>query len=143
MFDSNKFITQLMNALNQSSADNKNSNDDTNVVQGKNKTLVYLTRETIDEVIITLELPGIQDRGDIQFAITMTKASISGVRQKVEEAAQQGNGFTQERFEKELVLPCPVRPETASASYSKGIITLKLKKLDEKTFSNVLVNFFS
>ncbi len=142
MFDSNKFISQLMNALNQNSADNQNSNDATVVVQGKNNTLVCFTKETTDEVIITLEVPGIQDRGDIQFAITVTKASIKGVRQKVEDSAL-GNGFTQERFEKTLVLPCPVRPETASALYSKGILTLKLKKLNEKTFSNVLINFYS
>ncbi|WP_449240350.1 Hsp20 family protein [Desulfoscipio gibsoniae] len=143
MLDSNKFLTQLMNALNQSNANTPNGSNAAAVMQVKNKSLSSITREVQDEVIITLEVPGIQDRADINFAITVTKANIRGVRQIIKDAAQQGSGLAQERFEKTFVLPCPVRPETASASYSKGLLTLKLKKLNEKTFSNVLVNFYS
>lgn len=133
MIDSAKLLGLIMNILNQQApTPQKTSAPDSSSV-----------RETADEVIVAIEAPGIQNREDIYFSITVTRVIIRGVRKKTAGAHPpvSENEISQERFEKTFKLPHPVRPETATAFYSKGILELRLKKLPEKTWDRVFIQF--
>lgn len=132
MIDSSRLLGLIMNILNQQAQAPKiNSSPDSSQVM-----------ETAEEVIVTLEAPGIQKREDVYFSITATRVTIRGVRKKTAGAHLiSENEISQERFEKTFQLPHPVRPESATALYSKGILELRIKKLPEKIWDRVFVQF--
>jgi len=133
MIDSTKLLGLIMNMLHQQAPAPK-------IISSPDSSQV---RETAEEVIVTIEAPGIQKREDIYFSITVTRVTIRGVRKKTAGAhlSVPENEISQERFEKNFKLPHPVRPETAAAFYSKGILELRLKKLPEKTWDRVFIQF--
>lgn len=134
MLDSTKLLSQLMRMINT---------DTLNVKREANVSPVSEIRETGDEIIVVLEVPGIQSREDISFSIATTKAFIKGVRQKLNAGlhSNSDSGKNRQEFAKSFTFPFPVRPETASATYSKGILELKIKKMPEKVWEQVYVHF--
>jgi HSP20 family molecular chaperone IbpA len=132
MLDTSKLLGLIMSMLSQQTpAQQKISAPDNSQV-----------RETAEEIIIALEVPGIQSREDIYFSIGVNSLTIKGLKKKTAGAHLSGSGeITQEKFERTFKLPYPVRPETATAFYSKGILELKLKKLPEKTWDKVYIQF--
>ena len=128
MYDSSRLLGLIMNILNQQAQAPKINSSP--------------VMETAEEVIVTLEAPGIQKREDVYFSITATRVTIRGVRKKTAGAHLiSENEISQERFEKTFQLPHPVRPESATALYSKGILELRIKKLPEKIWDRVFVQF--
>ncbi|HBV96253.1 MAG: hypothetical protein JL50_01745 [Peptococcaceae bacterium BICA1-7] len=128
MIDSSRLLGLIMNILNQQAQAPKINSSP--------------VMETAEEVIVTLEAPGIQKREDVYFSITATRVTIRGVRKKTAGAHLiSENEISQERFEKTFQLPHPVRPESATALYSKGILELRIKKLPEKIWDRVFVQF--
>lgn len=134
MLDSTKLLNQLLRMINTETF---------NVKKEINVSPVSEIRETVDEIIVTMEVPGIQSREDIGFSITTTKAYVKGVRQKLNDGlhASSDSGKARQEFAKSFTFPFPVRPETASATYSKGILELKIKKMPEKVWDQVFVHF--
>lgn len=124
MLETHKFINQLINILNPQTT--------------------AVTKEKDGEIHIFIELPGIQNREDISISVSASKLIVKGVRRKIDRSSQLSDlskNNNREMFEKTFILPSPVRPETASAVYSKGVLELRLKKLTEKIWDKVYVQF--
>lgn len=132
MLDSSKLLSLIMSMLTQQApTQQKISEPDNSHV-----------RETAEEIILVLEAPGIHSREDVYFSIGVTSLTIRGIRKKTAGAHLSGTGeIAQEKFERTFKLPYPVRPESATAFYSKGILELRLKKLPEKKWDKVYIQF--
>ena len=80
------------------------------------------------EVTVIAELPGIEKK-DIKLDVTENDISIKVDTEK-------------RKYQKELELPCEVKPGNAKASYKNGVLEVKLakvKKKDKKKGVNVKV----
>jgi len=89
--------------------------------------------ETKDELVITAELPGLNEK-DIHLSITGDMLTIRGERRWDQEVKQE-NHYRSERwfgkFERTLPLPIPVQAEKVKASYRDGVLTVTLPKAEE------------
>ncbi len=124
MLDSHNLISQLVHILSPQ--------------------MTAVTKEKDDEIHIFIELPGIQNREDISISVSPTKLTVKGVRYKIDRNRQSSDpsqNDNREEFEKTFVLSRPVRPETASAVYSKGVLEIRFKKLAEKIWDKIYVQF--
>jgi HSP20 family protein len=101
--------------------------------------------ENGNEVCVSMEMPGIQKKDDVNFVITTTKVMIKGVRQKIIENTSKNakTAKTVEEFERVFIFPYPVRPDTVTVTYSKGILEMKLKKIPESSVNQVHIQFLS
>ncbi|MFZ5643044.1 MAG: Hsp20/alpha crystallin family protein [Bacillota bacterium] len=135
MLDSNKLMSLIFSMLNQ-------GQQPAGSLSAKKQDPFHI-RETGEEVIVALEAPGIQKRDDVQFSIGVTRMTVRGIRKKMTGLDQPINSedISAEKFERAFTLPYPVRPETAIAIYSKGILEIRIKKLPEKTWDKVFVQF--
>ncbi|HSO50221.1 MAG TPA: Hsp20/alpha crystallin family protein [Acidimicrobiia bacterium] len=88
--------------------------------------------ETKNEVVVTVELPGVNDK-DIRLSITGDLLTIQGERQWSDETRDAGH-YRQERwfgkFERALSLPIPVETGQVKATYRDGVLTVKLPKTE-------------
>ena len=132
MLDPAKFLTEVFAIV------NKEKNKSEKVVNSHFSGI----SQTADEIIVHIEIPGIQSQQDIHISAGLTKLTIKGVRRKIfNSPANSTPGLNSEQFEKTISLPVPVRPETASARYSKGILEISLKKIPDKIWDKVFVVF--
>ncbi|WP_027365951.1 Hsp20/alpha crystallin family protein [Desulfotruncus alcoholivorax] len=141
MTDSINLLNQLINTLNKNNILHNSSATSSKGLINKDTPLNSEIRETSDEIYIIVELPGIQNREDVNFHITSTRLKINGVRQKVGSTISTDSGTKEEKFEKSFNLPYPISPESANAIYTKGILTLKLSKKKERPYNNVYLQF--
>jgi HSP20 family protein len=86
--------------------------------------------ETDDEVRITAELPGVE-RDDIDLSVSDDRITIRGEKKAQEE--KKGRGYyAVERsygsFQRSFHLPCEVEPDKVDASFTNGVLTVKLPK---------------
>lgn len=140
MLDSSKFLSLILSMLNQQ-AQAKTQAPAPLPVPATSQS--HAIRESADEIIVALEAPGIQSRDDVYFSIGVTNLTVQGVRKITAGAHPAGTSgeVTSERFKKTFTLPFPVRPETATAFYSKGILEIRIKKLPERRWEKVYLQF--
>jgi len=67
------------------------------------------------EIAVTIEMPGVE-REDIDLETTEDKLIVK---------AKSGNRI----YHKEIILPCKVRPEGATATYKNGVLDVRLPRL--------------
>jgi len=88
--------------------------------------------ETKDELVIKLELPGMNEK-DVQVSITGDLLYIKGQRLESEEVKQE-QYFRAERwtgrFERIFQLPIPVQADKVRAAYRDGVLTVTLPKVE-------------
>ena len=88
--------------------------------------------ETKDEVVVTVELPGLNEK-DIRLSITGDLLTIQGERQWSDETRDAAH-YRQERwfgkFERALLLPIPVETGQVKATYRDGVLTVKHPKTE-------------
>lgn len=87
-------------------------------------------REEDDEVVVTMELPGV-NKEDIRVNATENFVEVrADVRR--ERAEERGHYFRRERFYtgfyRRVELPYPVDPSTGKAKFENGILEIRLKK---------------
>jgi len=91
-------------------------------------------RETDEEVIVTVELPGVS-KDDIQLKATEDSIEIRVETKKLVEEKGE-DFFRKERsyrgFYRRITLPCKVIPEKAKAKYENGILEVRLPKVEAK-----------
>jgi len=89
--------------------------------------------ETEDEIVVSAELPGI-DEGDVEVSLCDGRLTIKGEKKQEEETREQ-DCYRMERsygaFERVVELPCEVDEGKSSAEFSKGVLTIKLGKVAE------------
>jgi len=97
------------------------------------ETLAVDMYETPEEVVITTALPGV-DPEDVDVSVIGDAMIIKGESKAEEEVAQE-NYIRRERrygsFSRALRLPASVVTGKATADFSKGILTLRLPKVEE------------
>ncbi|MCB1137321.1 MAG: Hsp20/alpha crystallin family protein [Leptospiraceae bacterium] len=82
------------------------------------------------EVEVTVELPGMDEK-DLELSLHRDSLTIKGEKKK-ESEKKEGNYHRVERsygsFQRTIALPCEVEDEKAEASYSKGVLRIKLPR---------------
>jgi HSP20 family protein len=87
--------------------------------------------ETDDEVVVTAEMPGLEDK-DFELDLTGDLLTLKG--EKRHEHGEKGKGAIHriERgygsFQRTIQLPCEVVAEKATAEYRNGVLTVTLPK---------------
>jgi len=87
--------------------------------------------ETPDEIIILAEIAGV-NKDDLELEISSKAVKVHGNRTefpRVENATYRLAEIQYGRFERILYLPSPIDTEVVSASYSNGLLTIRLAKL--------------
>lgn len=91
-------------------------------------------RETDNEVIVIVELPGVS-KEDIQLKATEDSLEIKVETKKLVEEREEGF-FRKERsyrgFYRRIMLPSKVIPESARAKYENGVLEVRLPKAEAK-----------
>jgi HSP20 family protein len=89
--------------------------------------------ETKDELVITADLPGLNEK-DLHLSITGDMLTLRGERQWNQQV-KQDNYYRGERwfgkFERALPLPIPVQADKVKASNRDGVLTISLPKTEE------------
>ena len=93
--------------------------------------------ETPDEIIIMGEIAGV-NKEDLELEISSKALRIQGNRTqspRIDNAKYRLAEIQYGKFERVLFLPAPIDPEVVSASYTNGILQVRLAKLAlDKTF---------
>ena len=90
--------------------------------------------ETPKEIVIKSAVAGVS-QSEMKITITPEAVSITGER-KHEDTVHEDSYFYQEcfwgSFSRSIILPTEIDPEKAKASLSKGVLTIRLPKLEKK-----------
>ena len=88
------------------------------------------TYETKDDVVVSLELPGVKEK-EVQVSITNDILTVKGERSQQQEVKDE-NYHRLERwfgkFERSISLPMPVQADKVKATYGDGVLEIKLPK---------------
>jgi HSP20 family protein len=89
-------------------------------------------RQTPNHILVTAEIPGLKQPGDLDLHVQEIAITISG-RVEREESSEEGfDLFHTERlygaFSRTVPLPVLVDPKTAEANYQNGLLTVKMQK---------------
>jgi HSP20 family protein len=89
--------------------------------------------ETEGAIELRAELPGL-DAGDIEIEVDDNVLTLKGER-RFDEAVEDGRYYRVERayghFSRSLTLPQGVKAEEISASFEKGVLSVRIPKADE------------
>ncbi|MGD2063822.1 MAG: Hsp20/alpha crystallin family protein [Nitrospirota bacterium] len=89
--------------------------------------------ETDTEVIVTAELPGMEEK-DIDVALAHGNLALKGEKREEKESKERGY-YRSERsygsFARTIPLPCEVEEDKVSATFKKGVLTISLPKTPE------------
>ncbi|RMH98913.1 MAG: Hsp20/alpha crystallin family protein [Calditrichaeota bacterium] len=90
-------------------------------------------KETDREVVVTAELPGIDEK-DLDISVSDDVLTLRGEKRE-EREEREGNFYRMERsygtFHRDIALPCEVDPDKVEAVYRKGVLTIHLPKKEE------------
>lgn len=86
--------------------------------------------ETEKDVVVTAELPGLDDK-DFEVTLTGDLLTIKGEK-RAEHEQRNGDGYYMERrfgtFSRSVQLPFEVKDEKVDARYDKGVLTIRVPK---------------
>jgi len=104
-----------------------------NILKGWREPLTNF-RETEDDLIFTMELPGIS-KDDIQLNVTEDALEVKAEAKKIAEEKEDGM-LRRERsykgFYRRFTLPFKIIPEKVNAEYENGVLEIKLPKIEVK-----------
>lgn len=82
-----------------------------------------------DKLVVTLEMPGIDPEKDIDVSVEGDALIIKGEKSDEREVNEDDRYLHERRygrFERTMMLPDGVDPESVSASYDKGVLTIEV-----------------
>ena len=89
--------------------------------------------ETDDEVKVTAELPGMEEK-DIEVTLENNILTVKGEKKEEREEKKKDCYFTERRyghFQRMLPLPSNVQEEKVRAKFKKGVLSITLPKSEE------------
>jgi len=96
-------------------------------------------KETDDQVIVTMDLPGM-DKGDIDISVTEETLEVKA-EMKAEKEAKEEDYYKKERtytkFERFLKLPAQIKSEEAKASLENGVLKIEMPKVEVTTKTKI------
>ncbi|HUB66001.1 MAG TPA: Hsp20/alpha crystallin family protein [Candidatus Methylacidiphilales bacterium] len=92
-------------------------------------------RDEKDHYTVRMDMPG-ADKGTIKVNVGGSLLSVSGQRETSNETKDSGNQVIRSerstaQFERTISLPTPVKPESVTADYTNGVLTINLPKSDK------------
>ncbi len=88
-------------------------------------------RDEPEAVTVEVEAPGIK-KEDFEISLEDDTLTVSGKRER---NSQRGESFRGERtfgtFQRSITLPSPVRADAVQATYTDGVLSVRLPKADE------------
>ena len=98
--------------------------------------------ETEGSIELRAELPGL-DAGDIDIEVDDNVLTLKGER-RFQEAVEDGRYYRVERayghFNRSLTLPQGVRSDEISATFDKGVLSVRIPKADEVKPRQIRIN---
>jgi len=99
--------------------------------------------QTEDEVIVTAEIPGIENRDNLEISISPDSLSIRGTVQRTKEVKSE-DYFQSERsygsFFRAIPLPRGLNTEKATANYRNGILEIRIPKSQKEQKRKLDIN---
>ncbi|HLS08487.1 Hsp20/alpha crystallin family protein [Lentibacillus sp.] len=100
--------------------------------------------ETENEIVATCDIPGLENKEDVNIDIDNNMLMISGSINKTNET-NDGNMFRRERyqgsFHRSVSLPGPVSQEGVKATYKNGVLEVRMPKLTKDDKKKIDVEF--
>jgi HSP20 family protein len=79
------------------------------------------------ELVIVVELPGVLEE-DVDVSVSPDSLIIRGMRMEIPRGRRVVREWRWGEFERHLALPTPVEPSTIRATYSEGMLEIRLGK---------------
>lgn len=82
-----------------------------------------------NDLVITVELPGIDPEKEVDLTVEDDVLIISGEKTEEREVDEEDRYLHERRyghFERKILLPDGVDPDSVSASYDKGVLTVRV-----------------
>jgi HSP20 family protein len=98
--------------------------------------------ETPDEIVVTAALPGMK-ADDVEITMTGQQLSLSGESKADEEIKREQYLYRERRFgsfSRTIALPVRVQGERADASFTDGVLTLRIPKAEEVKPRQIRIN---
>lgn len=89
--------------------------------------------QTENEVVATAELPGIDAKDDIDVRVDADRLTIRGEIKRSQDHREENSFYTERyfgSFTRVIPLPARVRPDQARASYTNGVLEVRMAKSD-------------
>jgi HSP20 family protein len=83
------------------------------------------------EIVVTAELPGLEEK-DFNVTLEDGMLAITGEKSSDRSESEEGGTWTERRygsFERRIPLPCEIDADAARASFTKGVLKLRLPKV--------------
>jgi len=100
--------------------------------------------ETANEVVVSCDIPGLENKEDVDIDIENNTLSISGSINRTNEVNEE-NMYRKERyvgrFHRSVSLPSPVSHEGVKASYRNGVLEVKMPKVMKDNRKRIDVDF--
>lgn len=100
--------------------------------------------ETESEVVATCDIPGLENKEDVDIQIENNTLSISGSMNRTNEINEE-NMYKKERFvgrfHRSVSLPSPVSHEGVQATYKNGILEVRMPKMMKDDKKKIDVEF--
>ncbi|WP_100404196.1 Hsp20/alpha crystallin family protein [Bacillus solitudinis] len=101
-------------------------------------------RETESDIIVTFDVPGLESNEDVHIHIlSKNTLSISGTINR--SLSDEGRYHRQERyigtFHRSVTLPALVSDEGVHANYKKGILEVRMQKLNHNELKKIDIMF--
>ena len=100
--------------------------------------------DTPSEVVVSCEIPGLENKEDLNIDIDGNMLTISGT-------VNQSNEFKEEeiyrkerfsgRFQRTVTLPAHVQPEGTRATYKNGILEIRMPKVQNEQRRRIDIEF--
>lgn len=100
--------------------------------------------ETENEVIASCEIPGLENKDDVQVTIEGNMLTISGTIKRAQEIREEQMHRRERyvgRFHRSLSLPCPVSQEGVKATYKNGVLEIVMPKKKEIQGRRINIDF--
>ena len=101
--------------------------------------------ETATEVIATCNIPGLKKEDNIQINVDGNMLSIKGYIDTMTEI-KEGEMFRQERyasgFHRSTFLPSPVSKDGVKATYTNGVLEVRMQKTAQNNVQNIDIDFY-
>jgi len=101
--------------------------------------------ETMDEVVVSCEIPGLQKKDDVEIQVSDRHLLIQGIIQRASTGSQDNRYHRTERyygqFQREVTLPDKVVEESAKASYKNGVLEIHMKKSQPHHGKKIEIDF--
>jgi HSP20 family protein len=87
--------------------------------------------ETRDKVHVTVEIPGIENKDDLNIQLDENVLTIQGEVKRLQHQEERTASYSERyfgSFSRKVMLPAPVKTEGAQATYRNGVLELSFLK---------------